>query len=100
MTGTRRALLVGVALLTPVFHASCERSGGADASEEVTVPAGEEGAMDGLSREEISRQVQPLSPGKAHDMGIIDTTQRIENPPPGSKVIPGTGQEVGPGDTL
>ena len=100
MRCTRQAVLAGVALLTPVFFAACQRSAESDAEPEMKLPPAEAEAMDGLSREEISRQVQPLSPEKAHELGIIDTTVKIENPPPGSRVIPGTGQEVGPGDTL
>ncbi len=57
--------------------------GGCKAGEDVgpdTVEAADSGALDGLTREQIREQAQPMTPERAEALGIIDTTIHIEDP--------------------
>ena len=42
--------------------------------------AAEEPEYDGLSREQIELQAEPMTPAEAELLGIVDTTIRIEPP--------------------
>lgn len=43
-------------------------------------PAVAEPEYDGLSREEIELQAEPMTPAEAERLGIVDTMIRIESP--------------------
>jgi hypothetical protein len=43
-------------------------------------PTASEPAYDGLSREEIQRQAEQMTPAEAESLGIVDTTIRVEPP--------------------
>lgn len=94
---TRRALILMPALLLALAATGCSGDDEPQAVGGETAPAADDEAMDGLSREQIQQQVESLSPDRAQELGIIDTTTAVENPGPGARVIPGTGPEVSPG---
>lgn len=82
MTAVYRRVAVAAALALSLGAAACDR----EESEPGAVPASD--AVDGLSREEIERQVEPMSPARAESLGIVDTTIRIEPPVPDGAVGP------------
>ena len=43
--------------------------------------------LDGLSREQIERAARPMSPEQAKEMGIIDTTIKVEDQAPRGPVL-------------
>jgi hypothetical protein len=45
-----------------------------------TPPGYTEPEFDGLSREEIELQAEPMTPEEAERLGIVDTTIRVESP--------------------
>lgn len=92
----RRLALVPALLLT-LAAGGCGGGDPPEAADPGAGPAADDAAMDGLSREQIQQQVEPLSPGRAQELGIIDTTATVADPAPGAPVIPGTGPEVSPG---
>ena len=49
----------------------------------------EEPEYDGLSREQIELQAEPMTPAEAEELGIVDTTIRIEPPMSPDSVPPG-----------
>jgi hypothetical protein len=63
------AILLGVILL-----------GGCGDGEESTPPPAAEPEYDGLTREQIELQAEPMTPAEAERLGIVDTTIRIEAP--------------------
>jgi hypothetical protein len=69
----RAALVAGVLVLA----AGCGTGNG-----DPPVPAAveEDPVFEGLSREEIERQAEPMTLEEAERLGIVDTTIRIESP--------------------
>ena len=51
-------------------------------------PGASEPEYDGLSREEIERQAEAMTPAVAESLGIVDTTIRIEAPMNPDSVLP------------
>lgn len=39
-----------------------------------------ESALDGLSRQQVERQAEPMSPEQAEQLGVVDTTIHLEDP--------------------
>jgi hypothetical protein len=74
MRGTRRMALA-------VLFAALMAAPACDRDREVVVEgaAGEEGAVEGLSPEQIRAQAEEMSPEQAEQLGIIDTTIHMEN---------------------
>jgi hypothetical protein len=52
-------------------------------------PAVDEPQYDGLTREQIEQQAEPMTPAEAERLGIVDTTIRIEPPMNPDSVLPG-----------
>jgi hypothetical protein len=68
-------------------------------SEPEPAPRFDDPEYDGLSREEIERQAEPMTPAEAERLGIVDTTIRIEAPINPDSLIELQGREVLPVDT-
>ena len=85
-----RLPLLAAVLAVAAVSAGCDRED--DDSPAVAAPSGEAGAIEGLSREQISKQVQPLTPEEAERMGMVDTIVRPDTSGGSSlsPVIPGT----------
>lgn len=64
-----------LAFLLSTFLVGC--GGGAEPD---APRAADEPEYDGLSREEIELQAEPMTPAEAELLGIVDTTIRIEPP--------------------
>jgi len=69
--GNTRLTTLAVLLLAAPLAAGC---GG----EEPGASPPENGAMDGLSPEQIRQQAEPMSPEQAAELGIVDTTIHME----------------------
>lgn len=75
---------LGIAPLLAVLAGGCAAEDASDAA----APAGAEAPA--LTREEIQRQAEAMSPAMAESLGIVDTTIRIESPMPAESVrVPG-----------
>jgi hypothetical protein len=74
MRGTRRTA-VAVLFAGLMGAPACDR----DRDVVVEGAAGEEGAVEGLSPEQIRAQAEEMSPEQAEQLGIVDTTIHMEN---------------------
>lgn len=77
MNRTRRAVLAGMLLVCSAVSAGCGGSREEEAEEPTPAAGGE--ALDGLTRDQIREQVRPMSPEKAEELGIVDTTIHVES---------------------
>ena len=66
-----------IAAVAAVLHLPLLSGGCQDAAEPAAAPA-EDAVMDGLSPDQIRRRAEPMSPERAAELGIIDTTIHLE----------------------
>lgn len=78
MTRIPAAVLI-LALLAPA--SACNGDTDADAARiQADRDTVNESALDGLSRTQIERQAEPMSPEQAEQLGVIDSTIHLEDP--------------------
>lgn len=76
--------------------AGCEAAGGPGADADADTAGG-----GGLSREELEQQAQPMSPERARELGIVDTTEAAPPAPIGPQSsIPGAATDTSASPTV
>lgn len=78
----RKHPVPSLALTACLLLAASACDGDRGAGAEQAVPASEnDRAMDGLSPAQIERRAEPMSPERAAELGIIDTTVSVSDEP-------------------
>jgi hypothetical protein len=90
MRRTVWALAAGLCFVTALGGCRREADEGAEGAPAAGVA--DSGVLDGLSREEIERQAEAMTPEQAEKLGIVDTTIHLEQltSPDDSAVVPDT----------
>lgn len=75
-------IFAGALLSVVLAGTACDRVSDGDADVDVAAPRDtlNDSPLDGLSRQQIKRQAEPMSPERAEQLGVVDTTIHLEDP--------------------